>query len=83
MENNVEIPLEDLQNALFDDKQYYVLSRWIDVLRKAFPTAEIKNYYGSTSGRINGVYYEFVENYFMYGTPKIVKCNPPSRTSFW
>ena len=73
-----EIPLEELQDALFDGKIYYVLSRWIDVLKKAFPNADIINYYGSKSGRINGIYYEFIENYYaMYNTPKIVKCNPP------
>lgn len=78
MEKN-EIPVEDLQQAIFDgyDGHYYILSRWIDAIKKIYPDANIQNHYGSKSGYINGVYYEFIEGfYWMRNAPKIYKTKP-------
>jgi len=72
---NEEIDIKQLQQALFDNWQGGVLSNWIDILRKAFPEAKIINYLGSTTGRINGVFYEFHEKYYMESIPLIIKIN--------
>lgn len=66
------IPLKDLQKALIENWTGGVLSNWIDILKQAFPDAEIINYYGSKQGRINGILYDFIEEGVFGGSPKII-----------
>lgn len=68
-----EIPIKDLQRVVIQKWQGGVLSGWIDIVRAAFPEAEVINYYGSTTGRINGVLYEFFEKRMYNEAPYILR----------
>lgn len=68
-----EIPIADLQRVITRNWTGGVLSNWIDIVKKEYPGAEVINYLGSTSGRINGVLYDFYEKRMFCDSPKIVK----------
>lgn len=68
-----EIPTQDLQRAITRNWNGGVLSKWIDIVKMEYPNAIVVNYLGSTSGRVNGVLYEFLENRMMNGAPMVFK----------
>jgi len=68
-----EIPIVSLQSALLARWTGGVLSNWISIIKSSFPDANVVNYFGSSSGRINGILYEFKEHHFYNDATLIIK----------